>query len=258
MKTEETRAIVLYNKSYRESDRLVKLFTETAGKRMFFVKQVHRSNLQSVIQPLTVANFILTLNETGLSYIVDYKFVKTYPKINKDIFKLAYATYIVTLADAAVADKVQDPQLFAFLVKLLDLMEQGLDYEMLTILFELQLLERFGVQFNFNECQICHKTALPFDFSHQYLGLLCPNHYYLDTHRSHLDPNVLYLLNQLSAVSFKKLQRISIKPEMKQKLRLFMDDIYHDFVGIRLKSKQFIDDLEKWGNLMTGDSIEKE
>jgi DNA repair protein RecO (recombination protein O) len=37
---------------------------------------------------------------------------------------------------------------------------------------------------------------------------------------------------------------------MKRKLRLFIDDIYDNYVGLRLKSKKFIDDLGTWGNIM--------
>ncbi|MEG2705683.1 recombination protein O N-terminal domain-containing protein, partial [Lactococcus sp.] len=38
MKSVETRGLVLYTKNYREKDKLVKIFTESFGKRMFFVK----------------------------------------------------------------------------------------------------------------------------------------------------------------------------------------------------------------------------
>ncbi|MFV8213625.1 DNA repair protein RecO, partial [Streptococcus pluranimalium] len=38
-----SQGIVLYNRDYRESDKLVKIFTETDGKRMFFVKHARKS-----------------------------------------------------------------------------------------------------------------------------------------------------------------------------------------------------------------------
>lgn len=75
-----------FNRNYREDDKLVKIFTETAGKRMFFVKHISRSKLSSVIQPLTAADFIFKLNESGLSYIDDYNHVDTYQQINQDLF----------------------------------------------------------------------------------------------------------------------------------------------------------------------------
>ena len=51
MQTKETYGLVLYNRNYRENDKLVKIFTETNGKHMFFVKHAGKSRLNSVIQP---------------------------------------------------------------------------------------------------------------------------------------------------------------------------------------------------------------
>ena len=250
MQTKETYGLVLYNRNYREDDKLVKIFTETNGKHMFFVKHAGKSRFNSVIQPLTVAKFILKINDTGLSFIEDYKEVESFKVINADLFKLSYASYVTALADAAVPDGVADPQLFAFVNKTLSLMEEGLDYEILTNIFEIQLLERFGVSLNFHECAFCHRVGLPFDFSYKYSGLLCPEHYGKDDYRSHLDPNVLYLVDRFQAIHFDELKTISVKSEMKRKLRLFIDDIYDNYVGLRLKSKKFIDDLGTWGNIM--------
>ncbi|MGE9833413.1 DNA repair protein RecO [Streptococcus orisratti] len=250
MQIKETSGLILYNRNYREDDKLVKIFTETAGKRMFFVKHAGKSKLSSVIQPLTVADFILKINDDGLSYIEDYRDVEVYKNINADLFTLSYASYVIALADAALVDAVSDPQLFVFLRKTLELMDQGLDYEILTNIFEIQLLERFGVNLNFHDCVFCHRVGLPFDFSYKYSGLLCPQHYEKDQHRSHLDPNVPYLLDRFQNISFEELQSISIKPEMKKKLRQFIDDLYENYVGLHLKSKKFINDLGKWGDIM--------
>ena len=52
----------------------------------------------------------------------------TFPKINSDLFVMAYATYVAALADASLQDNQQDAPLFAFLRKTLDLMEAGIDY----------------------------------------------------------------------------------------------------------------------------------
>lgn len=246
----ESRGLVLYNRNFREDDKLVKIFTEVAGKRMFFVKHANRSKLTAGIQALTVADYSLKLNEEGLSYIDDVHQIKTFKKIHEDIFQLAYASYIVSLADACMQDGIADAALFAFLEKTLDLMEAGLDMEVLTNIFEIQLLNRFGVSLNFHECVFCHRVGLPFDYSYQYSGVLCPQHYHEDQRRPHLDPNLLYLLGQFQSISFTDLETISIKAEMKQKLRLFIDQLYEEYVGIHLKSKKFIDDLNKWGGIM--------
>ena len=37
---------------------------------------------------------------------------------------------------------------------------------------------------------------------------------------------------------------------MKRKLRHFIDDLDDNYVGIHLKSKKFIDNLNSWGHIM--------
>ena len=246
----ESRGLVLFNRNYRENDKLVKIFTEQAGKRMFFVRGGGSGKLSAVIQPLTIAEFIMTVNDEGLSFIEDYSHAESFKEITSDIFKLSYATYLAALTDAAIADGVADAQLFAFLEKTLELMEEGLDYEILTNIFEIQVLDRFGVRLNFHECVFCHRVGLPFDFSYKFSGLPCPNHYAEDERRSHLDPNVPYLLDRFQGLSFEELRSISVKDDMKRKLRHFIDDLYDNYVGIHLKSKKFIDNLNSWGHIM--------
>ena len=53
-----SQGLVLYNRNFREDDKLVKIFTEQAGKRMFFVKHAGQSKLAPVIQPLVLARFL--------------------------------------------------------------------------------------------------------------------------------------------------------------------------------------------------------
>lgn len=117
LKSITSKGLVLYNRNFRENDKLVKIFTEQAGKRMFFVKHARNSKLNPVVQPLVVADFLMKINDDGLSYIDDYQGVTVFQHINHDLFTMAYATYVVALADASIQDNEIDSALFAFLQK---------------------------------------------------------------------------------------------------------------------------------------------
>ena len=56
----ETKGILLFTRDHKEKDKLVKIFTESAGKQMFYVKGAHRKN-----NPLTPA----LLSYTEATYI---------------------------------------------------------------------------------------------------------------------------------------------------------------------------------------------
>lgn len=85
---QEVNGIVLFSRNYRESDKLVKVFTESSGKRMFFVRHANKKNSQinSAIQPFTQANYIGDLKEEGLSFLNSAKDIHPFFAIQQDIF----------------------------------------------------------------------------------------------------------------------------------------------------------------------------
>ena len=69
--------------------------------------------------------------------------------------------------------------------------------------------------------------------------------------RCHLIPNIpLFAQSIFKPLIFETLETISLKSEIKQELRQFMDQLYEEYVGIHLKSKKFIDSLADWGQLL--------
>ena len=46
----------------------IKIFTEQAGKRMFLLRGGGSGKLSAVIQPLTIAEFMMTVNDEGLIF----------------------------------------------------------------------------------------------------------------------------------------------------------------------------------------------
>ena len=95
-------------------------------------------------------------------------------RVSKKINARSFSPFLMRpmfwrLADASIQDNQVDPALFAFLEKTLSFDgTRDLDYEVLTNIFEIQILSRFGVVLNLHECCFCHRVGLPFDFSFRY------------------------------------------------------------------------------------------
>ena len=75
------------------------------------------------------------------------------------------------------------------------------------------------------------------------------NHYFV----GEKEGKIVGIIGFSIVVDEAELQTISVKPEMKLKIRQFLDMIYDEYVGIHLKSKKFIDDLSSWGSIMKSD-----
>lgn len=250
---EEVEGIILSVRNHRENDRLVKLFTNRFGKRMFFVKGTRKPNskLKTAILPFTKAMYIADIRDTGLCFLRDAKEVTHYSGMQTDIFLNAYATYVLGLADAALEDGIVDPTLFHKIEMTLTDIDEGYDPEIMVNIFEVQILPYFGVAPELRGCTACGTTEGTFDYSSSYGGLLCQNHWHLDPHRYHASARAVYFLRLFSRINLDQLGEIRVKEETKKELRQLLDMIYEESVGIKLKSKSFIDQMYTWGDMLT-------
>lgn len=251
----ESKGLILFAKNHKERDKLVKIFTESAGKQMFYVRGAHRKNnpLQPAIMPFTEATYIGQFSEQGLSFLHAAKHIHPFRHLQEDIFLAGYATYLLNLADAAIEDRVYDPHLYQFLKEALHFIDEGKDAEIMTNIFEVQVLQRFGVQFEWQHCAICGETHGKFDFSSKYSGVLCERHWSLDERRYHADPKAIHFLRLFHQIDYQKIDTIQVSTETKQVIRTVLDELYEEFVGIHLKSKSFIDQMKSWQQIVKRD-----
>lgn len=245
---EEVEGIVLYNRKHRERDFLVKIFTKRFGKVMFFVRgsKKQRGDLMQSIQPFARATFIADIREGGLSFLRGSKDLETYRDLQTDIFKNAYATYICALADAALEDRVLNLQMYDLIEQSLHLLNEGYTPEVIANIIEVKFLRDFGVAPNLISCGVCQKTEGLFDFSDKYHGILCSEHFSEDRRRLHMNPKAVHLVRLYSVIKLEKIGEISIKPGTQSEIKRLIDHIYDQSLGLKLKSKKFIDNLYKW------------
>ncbi|AYF92533.1 DNA repair protein RecO [Apilactobacillus bombintestini] len=237
--------ILLYRKDYKENDMLVKFITAESGKKMFFIRGARKRGFKMMadILPFTYGTYSGKINSNSLSYIYSALDTDHYENISSDIFLNAYATYIMSLIDAAYPDSVPILTWFNKLFDALKLIDNGMDPAIITNICEIQLLSQFGVQPELRGCVICGETNSNFDFSEAYGGLLCQNHFHLDPHRLHLDQKTIYYLRKFSVIDLSKISKINVGDTTKKSLRQLLDKIYNDSVGIHLKSKSFLDQM---------------
>lgn len=245
---EEVEGIVLYNRKHRERDFLVKIFTKRFGKVMFFVRGSKKQlgDLMQSIQPFARATFIADIREGGLSFLRGSKDLETYRDLQTDIFKNAYATYICALADAALEDRVLNLQMYDLIEQSLHLLNEGYTPEVIANIIEVKFLRDFGVAPNLISCGVCQKTEGLFDFSDKYHGILCSEHFSEDPRRLHMNPKAVHLVRLYSVIKLEKIGEISIKPGTQSEIKRLIDHIYDQSLGLKLKSKKFIDNLYKW------------
>lgn len=246
--TTDFRGIVMFRRDYRERDLLVKILTDKIGPAMFFVKGAKKRGfrLAADILLFTHGEYIGSLTDNGLSFINTASDTSQYRSIATDISKNAYATYILALVDSAFQDGQGIGGWFNQVAAALELINSGLDEQVIANVIETQLLVRFGVAPTWDHCVVCGRDDLPLDFSEQYGGMLCRNHWHLDERRLHLDQRTVYYLQRFSTLNLQKLNSIKINPATKRRLQFVLDSLYDNEVGLNLKSKKFIRQMGQW------------
>ena len=242
---ERFEGVVLFKRPHRDHDALVKIFTRTHGTKMMFVRGGLKGGhaLTSHLVPLTRHQYIGDLNETGLSFLKEGQTVQFYPRIQNDMMAQAYAAYIAQLVDASIEDNLPDEPLYQLLVQALNVMDEGQDPAIVALYMELHLLNRFGFHFEWQVCRQCGLSIEPFQFSVQAQGVLCPEHVTLEAHCLPTGGRALHILKILSQLSLKQINRVNISNTTWKELRELMGHLYHEHVGIRLKSRSYLQQL---------------
>lgn len=245
--TTDFTGIIIYRRDYRERDLLVKMLTDKIGPAMFYVRDGKKRGFRmaSDLLPFTHGTYIGSLADDGLSFINTASETHQYQGIATDLSRNAYATYILSLVDHAFTDGHSIGGWFNQVAAALDLINRGRDEQVVTNVIETQLLTVFGVAPIWDRCVVCDKADRPLDFSEQYGGMLCDRHWYLDQRRFHLDRRTIYYLQQFATLNLQQVNAIKINPVTKERLQFILDTIYNDQVGLRLKSKRFIDQMHR-------------
>ncbi|AMB98524.1 DNA repair protein RecO [Aerococcus urinaehominis] len=244
---DDFKGIVLFTRKYRDKDMMVKIFTREFGKRMFFLRHIQsqKNHFRTAAQPFVQADFIGRINREGLSFLNDYSNLVFPSQIIQDIDRHAHAAYLASLVDASMEDGDLDPALFDLFQGAVTCLNQDFEPEIITNIFELQILPKFGSTPYLAGCVYCHQDQGAFDYSMKYHGLLCPQHFHLDDRRLHWSGRTGYFVRLLSQITYQQLGKISLQTETKLALRQAIDQLYEEYVGLHLKTRSFLDQLAR-------------
>ena len=242
---ERFEGIVLFKRSHREHDGLIKVFTDQFGTKMFFVRGLNQGNnrLLAHTVPLTCHQFIGDVQESGLSFLKEGHTSEFYPLLQQDMIVQAYAVYISQLVDASIDDNQPDLRLYQLLRQALRSLQAGIAPEVVTAYMEIHLLARFGTHLTWNRCVHCGKTTGPYVFSIREQGVLCSEHREMDLRHLPTSARTLHLVALLARSPLQQIQNVQLSDTTLRELRELMDEIYSEFVGIRLKSRSYLEQL---------------
>ena len=122
--------------------------------------------------------------------------------------------------------------------------DSGVDAEMITQIVQMKMLAAYGVEPQLKHCVICGKEKGVFDYSIKMGGVICSDHFSTVTSRMHLKPKETAVIRTIGLLPIERLGDIKINEETKRATRKAIDRIYHETIGLNLKTKKFLDELK--------------
>lgn len=235
--------IVVSEVDYKESSKIINVLTPEYGVIGFIArgtKQV-KSKLAGVSSKLTYGYFHVNYRENGLSNLIEVDIINNFKNIRKDINLMSYSLYLLELAEK-VYKHDNDNAIYEMLIASLNKIEEGYDYKVISEIFELKMLDFLGIRPVIDECVNCGNKSDIVTISSYRGGYLCKN-------CAHGEPIVniktIKLLRMFYYVEISKIEKLEVADNIKQELSIFINDYYDRYSGLYLKSREFLENLEK-------------
>ncbi|MEW9667373.1 DNA repair protein RecO [Ammoniphilus sp. 3BR4] len=242
----KTEGIILRTHDYGEGNKILSVYTKDLGKVGIMAQGARKtkSRFAAVSQPFTHALFLFHMG-SGLGSLNQADLIQSFPRIRGDLFSTAYTSYILEITERLTEEKKKHAGLYSLLLDSLKQMESGKDGEVIARIYEIKILSLHGYKPVLEHCADCQQGNPPWFFSIREGGLLCDACRRRDPYSFLLMDGVARLLSLFQKVDMNQLGKINLKKETRQQLQKVMYSFMDEYVGVRLKTRQFLEQLEK-------------
>ncbi|WP_368504797.1 DNA repair protein RecO [Alkalihalophilus sp. As8PL] len=247
---QKVEAIVIRTNDYGESNKIVTLYTRENGKVGVMARGAKKpkSRLAAVSQ-LFIHGLYLFQRSNGLGTLNQAEMIHSFKEVRNDLFLASYASYMVELTDRLTDEKEPNEPLFNLLQQTLQYLDEGIDPDVLLRIFEMKMMAVAGISPELDQCASCGSTELPSGFSISEAGFLCRRCMHKDERAFPITPHTARLLRLFYYIDLNRLGQISLKDETKKEIKLIISTYYDEYSGVTLRSKRFLEQLERMGDL---------
>lgn len=230
--------IVLNELQYKESSKILNIYTKELGKINVMAKGAYRSKSKLIAstQAFSYCNYEFRSSRT-FYYLLDGRVIKSFYNIREKIERTMIGFYILEIFNKSIPEEEPNETLFLFLVKALDTLS-NLDENFLEFLiaFELKFISFIGYRPNIKECVSCGKKNIKnLRFSIESGGILCEDCIEKDIYSKNISEEFQNILIKLMYAPFDNIKNISFE----KKDLIVLQDIVEKYVLYYVEREEF-------------------
>lgn len=241
MKIISVKGIVVNTTPFKETSKIINIFTENMGIIGAVSKGCKKlkSKLRLASEKYAYGTFHLYYNEKGLSTLIDSDIDNYFLNIKSDILKYSYLGYICELGVYTYKES-ENNEVYTLLENSIIKIEEGYNPMVITNILEIQYLNYLGINLNLDECVKCGSSKIV-TLSMKSGGYICSN---CRKNEPIIDEKVIKLLRLYYYVDISKITSLDIEDNTSKKINNILCEYYDEYSGIKLKSKKFLREVE--------------
>lgn len=242
MKIEKVEGIVVAEKDYGETSKIIDIITKEHGLISVMSKgsRKMKSTLRGISSKLTYGYFHIYYKEGKISTLIDADVINSFKSLRSDLLKISYASFICELAGQVIKQLISDSdfkEVYDLFIASLIKINEGFDAMIITNILELKLLPYLGVNPILDECAICGDVTSIVTVSADKFGFLCKE---CRTNEYIVSDKAIKIIRMFYYVDISKISKLEISDKIKNEINYFIDEFYDKHTGLYLKSKQFL------------------
>lgn len=236
--------MVLSSMPISEYDKRVTILTLDRGKISAFARGARRPNspLLASTNPFVFGEF--EVYEGRSSYQLVKAEIKNYfSGVTSDLACTYYGSYFLEEATYFSQENTDEKNMVKLLYQTLRALEhEGLEKELVKLIYDWKLLVLGGIYPNMFSCQCCGSREHLVGFSVSKAGAVCTEcidrESVLPMHRS-----TLYTLQYIISTEIEKLYQFTVSRQVLAELKELLCQYREKYVGHKFKSEKFLDDI---------------
>lgn len=240
---EEVEGIIISERAYGETSKIINVLTKEHGIIGMMVKgcRTMKSPLRSTTDKLTYGKFSIYYKKDKLSLLSEVNIINPFKEIKKDIDKISYASFIVELSEQVIKQTTYT-YIYSLLISALVKINENFDPLVIANILELKYLDFLGVLPILDSCSNCGNKSNIVTLSSDKGGYLCSR---CRTNEPIISKKSIQLIRMYYYIEISKIETLNVSFQSKKEINDFLDNYYDRYTGLYLKSKQFINNLNR-------------